>query len=404
MNLSLGRFTKWLGGNLSQYKDYIAFVNSQQSKVKTCSVDGQIDALEKCPVVQTAILLKANAHSNLKVWALDEDENEVKNATVKADLKLLNNPNPYQSSRQFDHQAKTYCSIFGVAYVYKMPIVGAIGDKKYDYYIIPNDIIEPEYELIGLDRLFQKKIKRYKVNIGGENLDLSTDEVGLFIDNSLGFDGEGISESRLVALEEPINTIISIGGVATQFTADGGARGLISLGNKDADTLNNPFLNDEKNDTQESLRKFGLLENKLKYIVVKGAANYIPMTTKIVDMDLKGNYALARNTIYTGYGIPPIFGLDETKYKALPEARAEFYSGTIIPEGITYYEQKCKIFGIPEREWKYMPDWSHLDFYQESLLKAATAFSMASQAVTPLVINNIITAQDANKYLYPYLK
>ena len=381
-------------------KDLYHMIRSFCVKVDTSTVEGQEEAYRKSSVVQSVIRMRANAHSNLKVWAVDDDGNEIKNPTVKSDLKLLEQFNPYENFRKFNHHLMSVLGIFGVAYIYKMKI---IGTDKFDSYIIPNYLINPIYE-IGFDKMFQRKVLQYDISLGGQILHLSPDDVFIITDKNLRFDGYGVSNSRLVGLKEPISTLLAIGQFSTQLISDGGARGILSLGAKDVDLYSSPFLSSEVNTTQESLQKYGGLENQFKYIVVRSAASYVPMTSKIADMQLPELGMDAKLAIYEAYGIPNAFAIHESRFKVLPEARKELYTSTTIPEGEDIYADLIKLKQIPERPWKYTPDWSHMDFFQEGLKDSAVAFQQASGAVMPLVDAGIITVEEAKNYLTPYLK
>ena len=61
------------------------------------------------------------------------------------------------------------------------------------------------------------------------------------------------------------------------------------------------------------------------------------------------------------------------------------------------------MMSIPNRDWEYKPDWSHLDFYQEDLKESAIALQQVSGAITPLVEKGIITIEQAKGILEPYL-
>jgi len=64
-------------------------VTSDSIDVDTRTVTGQIEAYTKCPTLQTAIKIKSDAHSNLKIWAKDIYDNPVYNSTVISDLKKM---------------------------------------------------------------------------------------------------------------------------------------------------------------------------------------------------------------------------------------------------------------------------------------------------------------------------
>lgn len=403
MNLGLiGNYLSklFVGTGYSQ-SDIMRLIMSNKTEIDTSTVEGQVIAYQRCPVVNTAIGLSARAHSNLKVWAIDENGDVVKNATVTADLAKLRRFNPYQTFRTFNLQLKTFLLIFGKVYIYKLKI---IGTDKYQYYIIPNQIVEPFYKLRGSDDLFQKEVDYYRISIGGEILRLETSEVEVIYDSCFDFTGAGLGSSRLECLKEPISTILSSLETSTQLNADGGARGLIVLGEKDSDKLRSPFLMKEKNAVQEALKGYGSLRNQLKYIVTKTAASFIPMTTKVSDMMIPEIYNIAENAVYKVFGIPQGIENEEPRFKVLPEATGLLYTNAIIPEGIDIIEALVKLVGIPERKWTYEPDWSHLDAFQESLAKSGAALQMAAQGITGLVNAGVISKQEGKSYLEPYLK
>ena len=370
-------------------------------EIDTRSIYGQIAALKKSSVVQTAIKRRANAFGNLNVWAKDEYGRKVINDTVKKDLEMIRMMNPYQSFRVFNNMAECYAAAFGTAFVYKLKLAGF---DKYEYYILPNNIVTVNYD-IGYDDLFNKKIKNYTINVGGKSLTLESDEVYTLIDNNFSLNGSGFGLSRMIGLREPISTLLSIGETATQLIADGGARGIIGQGARDIDMATSPFINAEKDSIQEELKKYGGLRSQLKYIVIKGAASYVPLTSKIIDMQLSELAMDSKVQIFEQYGIPNIFAAKETRYKSLPEARKEFYTGTIIPEATDRFADIMRMVGVPYRDgWQYQPDWSHMDFFQESLKESAIAFNQAASAAKIVQDMQIFDNKKIQAFLEPYLE
>jgi hypothetical protein len=192
--------------------------------------------------------------------------------------------------------------------------------------------------------------------------------------------------------------------MTTQLISDGGARGIIGQGARDIDMVTAPFLSDEKDAIQKSLKGYGGLRGQLKYIVTKGAASYVPLTSKIIDMQLPENLQSAILQIGKRMGIPNVYQALEPRFKAMPEGRKEFYTGTMIPEGTVRFEDEQRMVGMPLRDWEYKPDWSHLDFFQESLKESAIALNQALSGITPAVEKGIITVQQAQAFLEPYLE
>lgn len=375
-------------------------IASERILVRTNSVYGQIDAFRRSSAVQSAITRRVNAFANLNVWAKDDSGRKVVNPTVKADLARMEMFNPYQSFKVFSSQVEAYCSIFGTCYVYKMPIAGFPND--FDNYVIPNNLIQPYYGT-ETTNLFQRKVENYKVTIGTKVLTLFPNEVEVIYDNYYGFSGYGLGESRLIALAEPISTLLAIGEVGTQLRADGGARGILAMNAKDVDMLSAPFLDADKKAMQTELKNYGGLREQFKYVITKSAMNYIPLTSKIVDMDLTGGALDATIQIFDRYGIPSIFASKEPRFKAMPEARKELYTSAIIPEATARYAALVKLRNIPERAWTYQPDWSHMDFFQESLLQSGTALQQVMNAITPAREKGFISQQQFDSILEPYL-
>lgn len=395
--------------------DYSMFY-SNRTEVDTSTLAGQIEAYTKCASVQDAIDMKASYHSSLKISAIDDKGNWLggdtgtasQKALIKQDLQRLAQFNPKEGFIRFNHRLKTHIHAFGVCYVHKFNLVGF--KDKFDYYIIPNNIITPVYDnRYSLTIGYERKVVRYDVNVGnGETLKLSPEEVIVFTDRIAGFQstvaGGNNTTSRLVALREPISTLLSMGQMLTQLLADGGARGIIAQGASDDNMLSAPFLSEEKRQIQNELKQYGQLRGQFKYIVTKSAAQYVPLTAKIIDMELPAIALMRKIDVYRAFGIPTAFAVNESRFKVLPEARKELFTSSVIPEGEDIFETLCKLVGMPDRDWQYKPDWSHMDFFQESLKESGVALQQAGNGLVPMVTNGILTQGEARTYLQPYLR
>ena len=395
------------GGIPTKYDSSGYVYGYKNVEVDTSTVEGQAEALNKCSVVQACVVLRADAFLNLKIWAKDYDGRKIKlNNYIRQDLKTLNTLNPYQDFQVFNNMVESKAATFGRCYVQK---VKRIGIDKFDYYPIPNERIKPIYRgSVNRNMLFESEPDYYNVTLyDGKTMRLESDEVIILYDNAiygdLGDGNFGNGVSRLSGLGESVSTLLAGGEVLTQTYADGGGRGIIGQGARDVDTFTAPFLNKEKENIQAEIKKYGRLRGEFKYIVTKGVASYVPLTDKIVDLDIPNNLFDATLALFRRYGIPTAYGQRETRYKSLPEARKELYSGTVIPEGTQRYNAELKMVGIPERDWMYQPDWSHLDFFQESLFQSGQALYNASMALKTAVEAGFMTANDAKGEFEYYL-
>lgn len=390
-------------GRIMSQNDLLSAVygNSNATEVNTTTLWGQRDALNKSSLVQACVILRADAFGHMKIWAKDEYGRKVRNNTVKQDLKELDVFNPYQNFRTFNNMVEAYTCSYGRGYVIKQKLIGL---DKFDFYPISTHLVEPVYSY-SANKFGEKNIAYYWVELyDGNRIRLETDEIFTFYDNDF-FNYDGVRGlSRLHSLKEPISTLLSIGQMSTQLIADGGARGIISQGGRDVDMISAPFLDDEKASVQKSLKNYGGLREQLKYIVMKGVANYVPLTSKIIDMQLPELEMKAVIQIGKRFGIPNAYQALEPRFKAMPEARKEFHTGTIIPEATVRYEQICRMKEIPKRDWEYQPDWSHLDFFQESLKESAIALNQALTGLAPAVESGLISKEAAQAFLEPYLE
>jgi len=382
---------------------------SDRTEINTSSVNGQIEAYTKCATLQDAIDIKARYHSSLKLSAQKDTGDWIggnygtssEKATVKKDMELIKRFNENENFMRFNYRLKMNCHIFGKCYVWKQKIVGF---SKFNYYIIPFNLVTPVYKSFSdYDMYFKPIPSYYDIEVPNGTLRLETDELFVYRDGLEGFSYQDSTISRLVALQEPISAILSANQMFTQLISDGGARGIIGQGAKDLDMAISPILSKEQDAMQRALKQYGKLRGQLKYIVTKGSVNYVPLTSSIVDMQLPENLLSKKIDIYRAFGIPTAFAINESRFKVLPEARKELFTGSVIPEGEDLFNDILRMVNMPQRgEWEYKPDYSHMDFFQEPLLQAGTALQQAANAVVPLVLNGIWTPQEANSELTPY--
>ena len=371
--------------------------------LNTQTVAGQILALKRSTAVQTAVTHRVNAFTSFKLWAQDANENRVMNTTVTADLKKMQRFNQIQYQKDFLAQMETYCLVFGKAFIWTIERSVGFPDTA-EHYLIPNGIANPVYSgSAGRDSLFQYKLDYLSVSLPSGELRLPADEVTIIYDNYIGMSGYGFGESRLSALSEQISTLQSSAEVTTQLIDDGGARGVLSMGGKDINMITAPFIDDEKDAIQEELSKYGNKRGQLRYIVTKGAATYTPITAKLTDMDLTARNLDATVQIYNRFGLPSIYAAKEPRFQAMPEARKVLYTDAVIPESLPKYEALFRLKKIPEREWSYLPDVSHMDFFQESLRKGAIAVQQVINGVLPAVESGLLTKEEARRVIEPYI-
>lgn len=413
-SLAWGVEQGWFGiTNSAMYDNLYEIVNGSRVLIETDTPAGQAAAYRRCTAVRSAINKRATAHANMNVWALNDRGRSIMNSTVKGDLELLNSKfNEYQTFRRFSHMYTVMKLLFGRVYIWKVPIKYS---SDFYYYIVPNVLITAKYKNetsvsksfnSKYDRTFDRIVDHYEINLFGETLPLRADEIIVNYDNHIGlFSGSTSSsvyepsDSRLTALSLPVSTMTTIEEMEHQFMADGGARGIIGLGARDVDMITAPFLTSERDEIQKELKKYGGLRNQFRFLVSKGAATYTNMMPKVDDMKMPEIYLQQKQELFDAYGIPMAFTTREPRFKSMPEAKLMFYTDTVVPEGQDTVSELLELRGIPKREWRYAPDWSHLDIYQDALSKRAAALQMAAQGIGSLVASEVISSAEAKDLL-----
>jgi len=388
-------------------------IGSNSTTVNTKTVAGQIDAYTRSTVVQDAIDIKATYLTSGKVAAIDDNgkwingnyanyENKKSINQAKQVIENINYFNDYENPIKHRHRRHTLKLIFGKCYVHKEKMAGT---KLYQYHIIPNDIVTEEYFYpIQVNPDFTLKVKRYRISVGSESFYLYPDEVFEFKDRRAGFKITNDNLSRLYALEEAISTLLCTDEMLTQLLADGGARGIITQGAKDIDMISAGYLDDEKADIQRSLKDYGLLKDKYKYIVTKGQAGYVPLTSRIVDMQIPEIALMKKVEVYRAFGIPTAFAINESRFKVLPEARKEMVTSSVASEGLDDFRQELLMKGIKDNELFTLElDYSHFDFFMESQKEKAVAFQQMANGLKPLVESGVLTQAQAASYIDFYV-
>lgn len=400
------------GGIISMNNSMMDFIGSEATCIDTSTIHGQILAYRYCNVLQDAIDIKSRYHSSLKMsaqkesgdWIVGNYGTAIEKSTVKKDLLKIKMMNERETFLKFNYRLKKNLHVFGVCYVWKQEIAGFTG--RYNYYIIPRNRITPIYSTkkTDIDLFFNQTVDHYDIRLYNGTMRLERDEVFVFNDGIESFKDNDSSQSRLVALKEPISAILSANQMFTELIADGGARGIISQGANTFDMLGAPILEEEKMEMQRELKRYGKMRQQFKYMVTRGVANYVPLTSSITEMQLPENLLAKKVDIYRGFLIPNAFAQNESRFKVLPESRKELFTSSVIPEAEDMYEEILQMIEMPERDWLYKPDSSHMDFFQEPLLQSATALQMASQAIVPLFEKGIYSKEQSITELTPYMR
>jgi hypothetical protein len=369
-------------------------ISSTKYIIDCSTVAGQKDAYNRCDIVRTVLGESASAIANLKVWAVDSSGKEVKDAKAKMVIEKLRYPNPKQDFKLFFRELDVYCKLHGKAFVRKFRTsVGSV-----DYYIIPNEFIEVEYENTS-DMLYNRKIKQIRVNDGMTRKIYDTDEVHIFYDGTLHGSSntyEVYGGSRLSSLSDVVSTYVTIWEVACGLFSEGGARNIIGMGLNDHASITSTATKNEKDNLYERLKyKFGFRKGQDKDMIISSVPSVARLTAPIDEMKIPDMLKACQKAICNAYRIPSeVLGVETARYKLIEEGVRLLYTQSAIPTAEYYFSEWLSMLGI-QADWSLMADYSHLDFYKASQKDDAIAWQQMAGALVPLIENNIINLEEA---------
>lgn len=359
------------------------------------TVHGRNKIYTDCSPVRTVLGKSSSAIANLRVYALDSNDRQIKSAKATSIIAKLNRPNPKEDFKRFFRKLDLNCKLHGKAHVRKQ--YSALF-KEYDYYVIPEEFIT-EYYGLEVDDLFNRKIEYYIVNDGVNSYQLLPDEVHVFYDGSIDVNTEcrSLGGSRLEPLSETISTYVVLWETLTGMYGDRGAFNLISMGVDDAPMMSLGSVRAEKESIGKFLQKgYGGRKNQIKNAVVSTKATVSPLTARMADMEFTNTIIQCLKAIANAYDCPSVLlDIESARYKNSTEAMKILYTQSAIPTAEYYFSEWLQMIGETELNFELRADYSHLEFYQAAKMEESVAYQQMSGAVVPLVTNGILTKEEA---------
>lgn len=364
-------------GTLQIVDGVLRVVTGDNYFIDCSTLEGQKDAYERCDIVSSLVHRRAESIANLKIKAIDYETNQqVSNNDTKKVLKKLRRPNEFEDFKLFFGKLDKYCSIHGHAFVRKAPS----GNR----YVIPNEFVTIIYDTAS-DVLFNRKIKNFLVQDGVSQKEYTPDEIFIFHDNIMSDKDEYmLGGSRLASLSNVISTYVVAWEVRCELFANGGAKSIISLGVEDRVVFNN--MDDEVLKLQDSFKKYGLRKGLWKFLIIKSKASVQKLTSPLSEFEFNQTLNDCKIACCNAFSCPPIlFGVEQARYKATTEAEKEYYRQSAIPIAEYYFQQWLQMEGEKSLSFELVPDYSHLEFYQEAKLQEGIAKSQIATAITALM-------------------
>lgn len=359
-----------------------------------------LKAYQKCPPLTSIINKKTEAYINGKTWIVNT-QGKAKGKEASGEIAnklraLLARPNPLQSWKQFEAQQKIYVQLFGFCMV--LPLGVPVGYPKYEATSLWNippfmlDIEETEklFFQSNENSIIKKIVLKYKNTI----TTLNASDVYIFKDITPSFESLIIPESRVCALEMPINNIIGAYESRNVLINYRGALGIISPDGQTAGT-SLPLLDKNKESLQTQFLRYGLKNNQWKFIISSASVKWQQMGVSTKDLMLFEEIDDDIQRICDQYNFPyRLMGSEKSNSLGgadLKVWKTELYEGAIIPEADSMYEQWNNFFELDKYNLRIEKDYSHVAALQEDDQKRASARKTRNEALQIEFYNNLIT-------------
>lgn len=357
-------------------------------------------AYECCPPVAAIINKKAQAYINGKTWVLNtQGKAKGKEATTieaKKLQKLFAQPNPIQNWSQFEAQGYIYQQLFGYTLILSIKPVGFKEniDASALWNIPPFMVDIEETNKLFYQTSQKGMIKKIVLNYKGVSSELDVDSVYILKDITPSFNSLIFPQSRICALELPINNIIGAYesrnvlinyrgalGILTKDAGDGGQYGAL------------PLPEGEKENIQNDFRRYGLKHHQWQIIITSASMKWQQMGYPTKDLMLFEEVEGSTQAICDGYNYQYEL-LSNSKgvtFANKNEAKKLVYQDAILPEAQSIYGQWNQFFNTSKYNLVIDKDFSHVAVLQADQLQTAQARKARNDALLIEYQNDLIT-------------
>jgi hypothetical protein len=340
------------------------------------------------PVLSSVINLKADYASNAIISVRNIKNGEIitvkdfkrskaKDRVVSDMFRLINNPNPLQSTKEFLSLVSIFKDVFGNSYIYGNSATDSINIRDIGY-MWP---VWPQYMKAMLTgSIFDATqlssiVKNWVWQWGTYTKEFNTEEIlhrkepnvrlGRLEDMVLG-------ESRQVSLQMPLSNIVIAYESRNAIALDRGMRAIISSNSGDAQLGGVPMEDDEKEDVQNDLvgpTGYGFRKGQKQFMVTRHNINVHNIDQDVRKLGLLNEIASDGMAVSERYGVPEILVklyLKGATFENQESSERRMYQNTTIPETNDRIEDfnvwlKTRDFG-----YEYIVGFDHIPVLQKN--------------------------------------
>lgn len=374
---------------------FIEQMGSSTFHFKYSGNHSSLTAYENCPPINAIINRKAQAYINGKTWVLNTQGKVSTTEPAKKIRALLAKPNPIQSWEQFEAQGYIYEQLFGWYLLLPIKPVGFKDniDATSLWNIPPSMIDIDETNKLFYQTDINGIIKKIVLNYKGTRTEIKVDDVYIMKDFMPSFNSLVFPQSRIRALELPINNIIGCYESRNVLINYRGALGILSqdagTGQFQAIAMTGP----EKEQLQADFRRYGLSHQQWQFIITNASLKWQQMGVATKDLMLFEEIEddIARICDSYNYPYQLTSSAKGTTFSNVKEAKQLLYQDATIPEAGILYGQWNNFFDTQKYNITLDKDYSHIPVLQEDALQAAQARKARNDALLIEYQNDLIT-------------
>lgn len=355
-----------------------------------------LDYLE-VPEVASIINMKARAFANMKLQTVSKTTG----LPVKVnESRILNNPNYFQSQKEFLMQTKLFQEIFGNEVLYFLKGVGMPVSAMFTLPPLFVDIDEMGRQPYWLERDFPEAVK-YHIEWNGQRMALNTDDI-CHINNAkvkLLADDVYWGESTMKSLQAPISNIRAAYEARNVLIENRGALGILSNNSADGMGATMPLDGDEKTALQNDFKKYGVTKKQWQIIITSLNLKWQQMSIDADKLKLFEEVKADTEQICDAYGVPfeLLSNQKGTTFENRKNAEKTFYTGTIIPEAEEWAGAINRKWDTEGKSWEVRATFEHLDIFSDNQRERAQSIAVLINGLSKALADGAITLDQYQK-------
>jgi len=331
------------------------------------------------------------------VWKhYDRNGNEIENSEV---VKLLENPNPLMTGKDYIRQYSENKSLYGNNYEYLNKIQGF--DLPASIMNLPPWQIEIQttgkiYKQTDINEI----IKQYKLMYGTKvNDTFEPSEINhIRIPNG---QNPIKGDSPLRPLFMPISNIRSAYGFRNVIMNKKGALGMLSNSSKD-DVGGMPLDKKERERLEKAYqRQYGIDDDQMQVLMTNASLNWQAMSYPTKDLMLFEEVDADFRNIIDAYGLNDnIFSKEKgSTFENLAEGLKQAYQSTIIPESEELSLNRTQLFGLQERGEFVKLDYDHIPVLQANKKEESERIERLARAAQIMSETGLISGEEIREIM-----